>query len=162
MDNALQRLENVTLEETRMTSAEAFKTIHGVKDMIQGVTEMLQGVDDRVKDIKIINSAQTVHLPMSMLSLSVWLGVEKTGQQMEDHIDIVTVEGLGGVGGGAVNVDEVRSAVKNDGSRVMADVASDGALVFLTNHLHHPKRLTCLDRKMTPPRASDFDDLSRS
>ena len=118
-----------------MIGAETLRAVHdidtkvgGVKDMIQGVTEMLQGVDDRVKDIKIINSAQTVHLPMSMLSLSVWLGVDRTGQhwQTENHADIVTVEGLGGVSD-IVDVDEVRSAAKNDGS--IPDVSSDGALL---------------------------------
>jgi hypothetical protein len=51
LENALQRLENIMVEESRITGAEAFKTIHGVRGMIQGVTDMLQGVDDRVKDI---------------------------------------------------------------------------------------------------------------
>jgi hypothetical protein len=63
MENALQRLENMTLEETRMTGAEALKAIHDVKRMVQ---DMLQGVDLRVKDVgdKLINSAQTVQFPM--------------------------------------------------------------------------------------------------
>jgi archaellum component FlaC len=95
MEDALQRLENVTLEESRMTGVEALKAIHtgnevgdkmqdalqavhdkvgGVEGMLQGVTEMLQGVgdkvqgvDDRVKDMgdKVINGAQTVQLAMS-------------------------------------------------------------------------------------------------
>jgi archaellum component FlaC len=80
MEDALQKLENVTLEESRMTGAEALRAIHGVgnkvgdkvqdvlqavhdkvggvEDMLQGVTVMLQGVgdkvqgvDDRVKDM---------------------------------------------------------------------------------------------------------------
>jgi hypothetical protein len=56
MENALQRLENMTLEETRMTGAEALKAIHDVKRMIH---DMLQG--------KVINiaSAQTVQFLMS-------------------------------------------------------------------------------------------------
>ena len=66
MENALQRLENMTLEETRMTGAEALKAIHDVKRMIH---DMLQGIDVRVKDVgdKVINSAsaQTVQFLMS-------------------------------------------------------------------------------------------------
>ena len=95
MEDALQRLENVTLEESRMTGAEALKAIHGVGDKVEGVEVMLQnvtnmlqgvggkiqgvddkvqgvddktqGVDDRIEDSvdKVISSAQTVQLPMS-------------------------------------------------------------------------------------------------
>jgi hypothetical protein len=68
MEDALQRLENVTLEETRMTGVEALRAIHGiggqvgdkmrdalqavhdrvggVEGMLQGVMEMLQGAGD--------------------------------------------------------------------------------------------------------------------
>ena len=128
MENALQRLENMTLEETRMTSAEAFKAIHGVKGMIQGVTDMLQSVDDRVKVIgdKVINSEQTVLLDMPLLSLSIWLGVEKTGRQAENDFDTVTVEDLEGVRD-TVDIDEVWSAAKGIKSR---SISSDGAQVF--------------------------------
>ena len=76
MEDALQRLENVTLEESRMTGAEALKAIHdvgnkvgdntdkmrdalqavhdrvgGVEGMLQGVTEMLQGGGDKVQGV---------------------------------------------------------------------------------------------------------------
>ena len=76
IEEALQRLEKVTVEETRMAAAEALKAIHGVGDkvedeahgihgavkavedrvrdvegLIQGVGDLLQGVDDRVKGI---------------------------------------------------------------------------------------------------------------
>ena len=76
IEEALQRLEKVTVEETRMAAAEALSAIHGVGDkvggeahgihgavkavedrvrgvegMIQGVGDLLQGVDDRVKGI---------------------------------------------------------------------------------------------------------------
>jgi hypothetical protein len=77
IENALQRLENMTLEETRTTGAETLIAVHGIGDsmhdirdalqatqdkiegMLQGVTDMLQGVDDKVKSIgdKVINSA---------------------------------------------------------------------------------------------------------
>jgi len=76
IEDALQRLEKVTVDEDRMAAAEALKAIHGVgnqvgdkvhgvhdtlkvvedrmrgvEGMLQGVGNMLQGVDDRVKDI---------------------------------------------------------------------------------------------------------------
>lgn len=73
IEDALQRLEKVTVEEARMAAAEALKAIHGIGDkvenevhgihgavkafedkiegMIQGVGSMIQGVDDRVKGL---------------------------------------------------------------------------------------------------------------
>jgi hypothetical protein len=82
IEDALQRLEQVTLEEARMAAAESLKAIHGVgsnvqdtlkavedrmrgmEGMLQGVGDRLQGVDDRVKGIgnKTINSAKPVPL----------------------------------------------------------------------------------------------------
>ena len=166
MEDALQRLENVTLEESRMTGAETLKAVHGIGDkigddiqgiqdvlqavhdkvggvegMLQGVTNMLQGVvdnkmqgiDDRVKDIRIgdqvINSARPFTYSYSSISLFVWLGVERTGQQTTSHIDIVDVEGLGGVSDRVADIEDVRSAItaKDIGSRA---VVNDGAQVF--------------------------------
>ena len=93
INDALQRLEEVTLEEARMAAAEALKAIHGVGDqvgnkvdgvqdtlkvvedrmrgvegMLQGVGNLLQVVDDRVKDIgnKGTTGAQTVQLIISI------------------------------------------------------------------------------------------------
>jgi ABC-type transporter Mla subunit MlaD len=76
IEDALQRLEKVTMEEAKMAAAEALKAIHGVgnqvgdkvdgvqdtlkavedrmrgvEGMLQGVGDILQGVDGRVKDI---------------------------------------------------------------------------------------------------------------
>lgn len=92
IEDALQRLEMVTVEEARMAAAEALKAVHGVgnqigdkvlgvhdtlKDvedrmrgvegMLQGVGDMLQGVDDRVKDIgnKVTTGAQAIQLAIS-------------------------------------------------------------------------------------------------
>ena len=86
IEDALQRLEKVTVEEARMAGAEALKAIHGVgnqvgdkvdgvqdtlkvvedkmkgvEGMLQGVGDILQGVDDKVKEIgsKVITGAQT-------------------------------------------------------------------------------------------------------
>jgi archaellum component FlaC len=87
VEDALQRLEKVTVEEARMAAAEALKAVHGVGDqvgdkvlgvhdtlkvvedrmrgvegMLQGVGDMLQGVDNRVKDIgnKVTTGTQIV------------------------------------------------------------------------------------------------------
>jgi hypothetical protein len=76
IEDALQRLDNVMIEEARMAGAETLKAIHGVgknvgnevhgihgavravedrvrdvEGMIQGVGDMLQDVDNRVKGI---------------------------------------------------------------------------------------------------------------
>jgi hypothetical protein len=81
IEDALLRLENAILEETRMAAAEALKGIHvlqgivedrmrGVEGMLEGVGDTLQGFDERVKDIsqKGINSAQiTVQLIISTI-----------------------------------------------------------------------------------------------
>jgi hypothetical protein len=71
IEDALLKLENAILEETRMAAAEALKGIHVLQDRMRGVEGMLEGVGDmlkgfeRTKDIsqKSINSAQiTVQL----------------------------------------------------------------------------------------------------
>ena len=72
IEDALRRLEEVTLEEARMAAAESLKAIHGVgstlkamEDRMRGMEGMLQGrlkgVDDRVKD-KATNSAQNLFM----------------------------------------------------------------------------------------------------
>ena len=67
MENALRRLENMTLEETRMTSAEALSAIHGVEGVLQDVTDLLHGVHDKVKYIgdKVTEGAKTILSAMS-------------------------------------------------------------------------------------------------
>jgi hypothetical protein len=96
MENALRRLENMTTEETRMTSAEALKAIHGVEGVLQGVTDLLHGVHDKVNDIgdKVID------------------GNEKTRQQTENAVSER-----------AVDVEEVRNA--NIWSKTTASDGSD-------------------------------------
>lgn len=109
-----------------MTGAETLKAMNGVKVMIQGLTDMVQqlqqGVGIRINDTgdKVVNSAQSVQSPMSMLLLNILLGIKRTGQQTENRIDAVTVEGLEGICGRAVDVDEVR-AVKEFVSRAIAN-----------------------------------------
>jgi phage terminase small subunit len=115
IEDALQRLEKVTVEEARMAAAEALKAVHGTKvevgdkvdgvqdtlkvveermrgveGMLQGVGDILQGVDGRVKDIgnKVTIGASTDQLAL-LLSLLLRLGVEKTGQQMANVDDKV-------------------------------------------------------------------------
>ena len=93
IEDALQRLEKVTMEEAKMAVAEALKAIHGVgnqvgdkvdgvlkvveermrgvEGMLQGVGDVLQGVDGRVKDIgnKVITGAQAIQLVLPLVSL---------------------------------------------------------------------------------------------
>ena len=83
IEDALLRLENAILEETRMAAAESLKGIHVLQDIVEdrtrgvegmsgGVGDMLQGFDERMKDIgqKGINSAQfTVRSVIDRLSL---------------------------------------------------------------------------------------------
>jgi hypothetical protein len=79
IEDALQKLEVVTLEEARMAAAESLKAIHGVgtnvqdtlkamedkmrgmEGMLQGVGDKLQGVDDRGENTgdRVINSTQS-------------------------------------------------------------------------------------------------------
>ena len=89
IEDALLRLENVTMEEAKMAAAESLKAIHGVgnqvgdkvdgvlkvveermrgvEGMLQGVGDILHGVDGRVKDIgnKFIPGAQSIRLAIS-------------------------------------------------------------------------------------------------
>jgi len=61
IEDALQRLETVIEEETRMATTEVLKDMHEVKNTLNAFGDILQGVDERVKDIghKDINGAQT-------------------------------------------------------------------------------------------------------
>jgi hypothetical protein len=80
IEDALQRLEEVTLEEARMAAAESLKAIHGVgsnvqdtlkavDDRIRGMEGMLHGVvGDRLRGVDDrVNSAQTVPLVTTAL-----------------------------------------------------------------------------------------------
>jgi hypothetical protein len=66
IEEALQTLEKVTVEEARMTAAEALKAIHGVGDKVENeahgihdavktfgnrIEGMIQRVDDRVRGL---------------------------------------------------------------------------------------------------------------
>ncbi|KAF8469854.1 hypothetical protein DFH94DRAFT_685270 [Russula ochroleuca] len=152
MEDALQRLKKLTLEESRMTGAEALRAIHGVgnkvgdkvqdvlqavhdkvggvEDMLQGVTEMLQGVgdkvqgvDDRVKD-------------MGDKAIN---SVEKTGRQTENHFDVVTEEGLyhEGVRDRTVEVEKIQNRINDIGSQ---SISGGGAQLFpnKSSAPHHP------------------------
>jgi hypothetical protein len=113
-EDALQRLEKVTVEEARMAAAEALKATHGVgnkvgdgvrgihdagkavenkvrdvEGMIQGVGNMLQGVDGRVKgigDMAIIGAPNMFNLS-SLFLVFIPSGVGRTGRQMTDDLD---------------------------------------------------------------------------
>lgn len=120
VEDALQRLEKVTVEEARMAAAEALKAIHGVgnkvgdgvlgihdavkavenrvrdvEGMIQGVGSMLQGVDERVKgigDMAIIGAPNMFNFSSLFLEF-IPSGVGKTGRQKTDDLDDLDVMG---------------------------------------------------------------------
>jgi hypothetical protein len=52
IEDAIQRLERVTVEETRMAAAEALKAIHGVGDEVQGIHDAIKAVEDRVRGVE--------------------------------------------------------------------------------------------------------------
>ena len=98
---------------------------------------------------------------------SIRLGVERTGQRNESHINIVPVEGPGRADDRVTDVAEIRSGVTTVTIQDIESraIVNDGAQLFaaLTNHMHHLERFICLGlEKPTPPRASELDDLSRS
>ena len=55
-----------------------------------------------------------------------WLGVEKTGRQTENHFEAVTEEGLEAVRG-AAGVYKVQNAIKDFGSRSNVRMGRVGA-----------------------------------
>ncbi len=105
IEDALLRLENAILEETRMAAAESLKGIHvlqdrmrGVEGMLEGVGDMLQGFDERMKDIgrQGINSAQiTVQLVIFTIHnvFILWSGAENAASQAANDVDAAPVIG---------------------------------------------------------------------
>ena len=57
IEDALQRLETVTVEETRMAAAEALKAIHDVGNGVRGIHDAVKVVEDCVRDTKEIIQA---------------------------------------------------------------------------------------------------------
>ena len=186
IEDALQRLEKVTVEEARMAGAEALKAIHGVgnqvgdkvdgvqdtlkvvedkmrgvEDMLQGVGEILQGVDDKVKEIgnKAITGAQNTSNQLSPpLQLFLPLGVEKPVRQMADDFD----KTAHGVDDKIKSVDDTVQSADDTQQDIKAKV-SDGAQVTPNQILYHPECFIYSDaEKISRPMARDFGDLTRS
>ena len=57
IEDALQRLEIVTVDETRMAAAEALKAIHDVGNGVRGIHDAVKVVEDCVRDTKEIIQA---------------------------------------------------------------------------------------------------------
>ncbi|KAF8485996.1 hypothetical protein DFH94DRAFT_163923 [Russula ochroleuca] len=89
IEDALQRLEKVTLEEARMAGAEAQKAIHGVGnqvgDKVDGVQDTLKVVEDKMKGVE--GMLQGVGDILQEIGNKVITGVEKTGQQLTNDFD---------------------------------------------------------------------------
>jgi hypothetical protein len=169
VEDALLRLENVVLEETRMAAAEALKGIHVlqgiVEDRMRGVEGKLQGVGDilqGMKDIgqKGINSARITVQLVASFSIFIWSDTE-VDESIRINVDDEEVHGIQdaveGVQDDTRNVDNGQGIIEDLGARVI-----DGAHVILNQYSSHPERLIFLgDRKMARPIASDWDYLSR-
>ena len=86
IEDALRSLETVTVEEARMTGAEALKAIHSVgkgihdavkvvEDRMRDVKGMIQGVDDRVKgivDMVVIGAQKMLNLSSLSSMFILW------------------------------------------------------------------------------------------
>ncbi|KAH9984958.1 hypothetical protein BJV77DRAFT_1152999 [Russula vinacea] len=102
IEDALRRLEEVTLEEARMAAAESLKAVHGVgsdvrdtlkavEDRMRGMEGVLQGVGDRYK-VSIQNEEHERQDDKQCANRSI--GGEKTGVQMPKDLDVVALDGL--------------------------------------------------------------------
>ena len=157
IEDALGRLEDVTLEEARTAAAESLKAIHGVGSNVQGILKAmedrmrgmegmlegrLKGVDDRVKD-KATNSAQTISWIITALVVYMLLGAENAGPQTSNGVDAAAAEGLKtvhGIDDKVQRIHSTREGVHNrpidvdDERNTVPDTGSriiDGAQVIL-------------------------------
>jgi len=114
VEDALQRLENVTVEEARMAAAEALKAIHDVSDKVgdgvQGIHDAVKAVEDRMRDVEgiirgvddrvkgigdmVTIGAQKVFGLSSLFSLFTLLSVTKLGRQVTNDPDKMRAESL--------------------------------------------------------------------
>jgi hypothetical protein len=51
VEDALQRLDKLTQEESRMAAAEALKITRDIDDKVNDLGDKVEGVDDRVKGV---------------------------------------------------------------------------------------------------------------
>ena len=130
LEDALHKLENVSLEESRMTGAVALKTIYSVEnkvcDNVHVVQDALQAVNDKVGGVEDMLQTIVEKLPWMLQGDR----NEKLGRQTENHFDTVTEKGPEGVCEkleAVDHVDKVPSAVKDIGSK---SIAGDGAQLF--------------------------------
>jgi hypothetical protein len=56
LEDALKRLDKLTLEEALMATAEVLKMTHAIDEGVTGVSEQVAGVDDKVTEV--INGAE--------------------------------------------------------------------------------------------------------
>jgi hypothetical protein len=136
IEDALLKLENAILEETRMAAAESLKGIQGLQDrmrgvegMLEGVGDMLQGFDERMKDISQmgINSAQiTVQLVIFTIYMSLLSDAENAASQTANDADTVTVIGLATVPGADGSIKIKDDDDKVHGLQDMVEGVRDG------------------------------------
>jgi hypothetical protein len=127
MEDALLRLENAILEETRMVAAEALKGIHALQgifeDRMRDKKGVLQGLDERMKvvgqrDIT-VRKSQFNWLLFSPFTMSLWSDAENAAgpSQMANDVDTAPVIGLSTVPGATRNVDNEKGIREDIGAR---------------------------------------------
>ena len=146
IEDALLRLENAILEETRMAAAESLKGIHalqgivedrmkGVEGMLEGVGDMLQGFDERVVYVgqRGINGAQiTFNWLPSPFRISLWSDDENAANQTANDVGTAPLIGLATVPGAdeSIKTKADDGIIEDLGARLM-----DGAHVILNRYL---------------------------
>jgi hypothetical protein len=110
IEDALLKLEKVTVEEARMAAAEGLKAIHGVGDKVENeahgihnavkaignrIEGMIQRVDDRVKGIgdMFVTGAQLLINLSTLLLMFTEMRFEQIGRQMANNLDAMAAEG---------------------------------------------------------------------
>jgi uncharacterized protein (DUF2164 family) len=130
IEDALQRLEKVTVEEARMAGAEALRAIHDVSDKVgdgvQGIHDAVKAVEDKMRDVegvirgvddrvKVIGDivtigAQKVFGLSSLFSLFTLLSVTKLGRQVTNDPDKMPASSAGNINNIQVPVNEIEAS----------------------------------------------------
>ena len=71
IENALLRLENSILEETRMAGAEALKGIHTLHDRMRGMENKLEGVGDMLQSFKFHDRMKNIRVTTGINSAKI-------------------------------------------------------------------------------------------
>ncbi|KAI0280610.1 hypothetical protein BGY98DRAFT_311095 [Russula aff. rugulosa BPL654] len=140
IEDALLRLENAILEETRMAGAETLKGINMLQDMFQGFDERIKDISQKGTNNAESSARQTANdvdtAPVIVGIATILPGADKSIKKVEDNKAHPIQDSVEGVRDGTRNVDNEQGIVEY-GARVI-----DG------------------DEMIVRPIASDWDALS--